>query len=225
MQVDIKYNPSYALALVTLNMGEKIKAEGGAMVSMSSNIQIETHKAVKKNGLLKSLKSSIFGRESFWMNTFTAQTGSGEVTLAPTLPGDISSLSLNGTMFVQASSFLAGPDDLDIDTSFQGMKGFFSGESLFFLKLSGKGDLLMSSYGGIEVVEVDGSIIVDTGHIVAFEEGLTYKIKKFGGWKSFLFSGEGLIMEFSGKGKIWIQSRNVTSLSGWLSKVLPPRSS
>ncbi len=223
MQIDIKYNPSYALALVSLEPGEEIKAEGGAMVSMSSNVKIETHKAVKKQGLLKSLKAAVLGGESFWMNTFSVQAGKGDVTLAPTLPGDITKMAINGTVFVQSSSFLAGSTNLDFDTKFQGMKGFLSGESLFFLKISGDGDLLLSSYGGIEEREINGSMIVDTGHIVAFEEGLEYKIKKFGGWKSFFFSGEGLIMEFTGKGKIWMQSRNVTSLGGWLKKMLPPK--
>ncbi len=223
MKIDIQYKPSYALAEVSLEAGEKIKAEGGAMASMSSNVNIQTHKATKKGGILKSLKAAVLGGESFWMNTFTAENGKGEVTLAPTLPGDIATVTLNGSMFVQSSSFLAGPEDLDFDTKFQGMRGFFSGESLFFLKLTGNGDVLLSSYGGIEELPVDGSIIVDTGHIVAFSEGLSYKVKKFGGWKSFFFSGEGLIMEFSGKGRIWIQSRNVKSFGDWLGQMLPPR--
>jgi uncharacterized protein (TIGR00266 family) len=223
MNIDIQYNPSYALATVSLSGGEKIKAEGGAMVSMSTNIEIQTHKSNKKGGIFKALKSAVLGGESFWMNTFTAQNGDGEVSLAPTLPGDIAKVNVNGTLYVQSSSFLAGPEDLDIDTKFQGLKGLFSGEKLFFLKLSGVGEVLLSSYGGIEELDVDGKIIVDTGHIVAFSEGMDYKIKKFGGWKSFFFSGEGLILEFSGKGKVWIQSRNVSAFGKWLGTVLPPR--
>lgn len=225
MNIDIEYKPSYALASVSLAAGEKIKAEGGAMVSKTPNVGIETGKASKKSGLLKSLKASVFGGESFWMNTFTAENGNGEVTLAPTLPGDITKLPLNGTLFVQSSSFLAGPADLEFDTKFQGMKGFLTGESLFFLKLSGSGEVLLSSYGGIEEIEVKDSMIVDTGHIVAFSEGLEYKVKKFGGWKSFLFSGEGLILEFTGNGKIWIQSRNVSGFGKWLGQMLPPKKS
>ncbi len=225
MNINIEYNPSYALAQVHLSSGEKIKAEGGAMVSKTTNVSIETHKSSKKGGLLKSLKAAVLGGESFWMNTFTAENGDGTVDLAPTLPGDIQKLSLNGSMFVQSSSFLAGPEDLELDTKFQGMKGLFTGESLFFLKLTGNGDVLLSSYGGIEEIDVHDSLIVDTGHIVAFSEGLNYKVKKFGGWKSFFFSGEGLILEFSGKGKIWIQSRNVSGFGKWLGHMLPPKKS
>ncbi|PJZ70156.1 TIGR00266 family protein [Leptospira perolatii] len=222
MKISLLYKPSYCVAKVDLASGESIKAEAGAMMSMSSGMNIETHKA-QKGGLLKSLKAAFLGGESFWMNTFTANQA-GEVLLAPTLPGDIENVNLNGkTVFVQSSSFLAASPSIDIDTKFQGLKGFFSGESLFFLKLSGNGDLLISSYGGIETLDVEGDFIVDTGHIVAFEEGLNYKITKFGGWKSFFFGGEGLVARFQGKGKLWIQSRNVPGLGAWFRSELPPK--
>lgn len=222
MKIDIKYNPSYALAIVSLGIGEQIKAEGGAMVSKSAHVSIETKKA-SSGGLLKSLKSAFLGGTSFWMNTFTAQGSVGEVTLAPTLPGDIKKLDVAGTVFVQSSSFLASAPTLDIDTQFQGIKGFFSGESLFFLKISGTGPILIASYGGIEELIVNGSLLVDTGHIVAFQDSLTYKVEKLGGWKSFFLGGEGLVCRFNGSGKVWVQSRNVSSLTTWLRDKLPPK--
>jgi uncharacterized protein (TIGR00266 family) len=223
MNIDIKYNPSYAMALVQLADGEQIQAEGGAMMSMSPNVSIETHRATKKGGLLKSLKAAFLGGESFWMNTFTARGGGGEVALAPTLPGDLKLIQCAGTVFVQSSSYLAGSPALEIDTKFQGMKGFFSGESLFFLKVSGNGPLLISSYGGIEEIQVQGEIIVDTGHIVGFQEGLEYQIRKLGGWKSFFLGGEGLVCHFRGSGRLWVQSRNIPAFTKWLSEKLPPK--
>ena len=132
-------------------------------------------------------------------------------------------IDVNGTLFIQSSSFLAGVPSLDIDTQFQGLKGFFTGESLFFLKISGNGPVLLASYGGIEELTVSGKLLVDTGHIVAFGQGLTYTVRRLGGWKSFFLGGEGLVCEFSGSGKVWVQSRNVTSLSGWLRDKLPPK--
>ncbi|TGK00608.1 TIGR00266 family protein [Leptospira semungkisensis] len=221
MNIQLLYKPSYSIAKVNLSSGESIKAEAGALMSMSSHIQIQTAKA-QQGGLFKSLKAAFLGGESFWMNTFTAPQA-GEVLLAPTLPGDVEKLDLNGTVFVQSSSFLAADPKIDIDTKFQGLKGFFSGESLFFLKLSGNGPLVISSYGGIEVLDVEGEFIVDTGHIVAFEEGLQYEITKFGGWKSFFLGGEGFVAKFKGKGRLWIQSRNVPSLGSWFREELPPK--
>ncbi len=223
MKIDIKYNPSYAMAIVGLDAGEQCLAEGGAMVSKTTNIGIETHRAAKGKGLLQSLRVGLLGGESFWMNTFTATGGPGEVTLAPTLPGDVKKIDVTKTVFVQSSSFLGGAAGLNIDTQFQGLKGFFSGESLFFLKISGSGPLLIASYGGIEELNVSGELLVDSGHIVAFEEGLAYQIKKVGGWKSFFLGGEGLVCNFKGSGRVWIQTRNVPSLTSWLRAKLPPK--
>lgn len=221
MNIEILYKPAYAIAKVNLESGESIRAESGAMMSMSSNIQIQTTKA-QQGGILKSLKVMALGGESFWMNTFTANNGRGEVLLAPTLPGDVALVPIRGKLYVQSTSFLASDTQIDLDTKFQGMKGLFSGESLFFLQCSGEGNVILSSYGGIEEVDVDGELIVDTGHIVAFQEGLEYKIQKFGGWKSFFLGGEGLTMRFFGRGKIWIQTRNTPNLGSWLRNVLPP---
>jgi uncharacterized protein (TIGR00266 family) len=94
----------------------------------------------------------------------------------------------------------------------------FSGEGAFFLEMSGQGDLLMNSYGGIEEVEVDGKYVVDSGHVAAWEgTGLKYSLRKAGGFGTALMSGEGLVLEFSGKGKVWLQTRNLSSLVGWIS--------
>lgn len=223
MNIEIKHKPGFAMAQINLLQGEKIRAEGGAMVGLSANVKMTTEKA-SRGGILKSLKSAFLGGESFWMNIFTAEQGNGEVKLAPTLPGDITEADLDSsTLYVQSTGFLAADTEIDIDTKFQGLRGFFSGESLFFLKLSGKGKVLLSSYGGIEKIPVQGSFIVDTGHIVAFEETLDYQITKFGGWKSFFLSGEGLVARFSGQGHVYIQSRNVPVLGHWLRKMLPPK--
>jgi len=223
MKIDIKYKPGFAMATVTLGEGEKIRAEAGVMVAKSANVEMTTEKA-SRGGVLKSLKAAFFGGESFWMNTFFTRSGSGEVKLAPTLPGDVIGEVLdNSTIYVQSTGFLGAEASIDIDTRFQGLKGFFSGESLFFLKLSGKGNVLLSSYGGIEKKSVNGTLIVDTGHIVAFEDSLNYQIQKFGSWKNFLVGGEGLVAKFSGQGNVWIQSRNVPQLGHWLRESLPPK--
>jgi uncharacterized protein (TIGR00266 family) len=93
----------------------------------------------------------------------------------------------------------------------------FSGEGAFFLQCSGSGDLLVNSYGAIEKVEVDGSYLVDTGHVVGWEGDLTYSMRKAGGWKSAVLSGEGMVLEFKGTGTLWLQSRNLGSFVSWIS--------
>jgi uncharacterized protein (TIGR00266 family) len=226
MQVKIAYQPSYALAIVALAANESVVAESGAMVSMSSNIAIQTtsRAAAGGGGLLKALKRSVLGGESFFMNSFTAQGAPGEITFAPTLPGDVISLPLTGPgIIIQRSSYMASSPGVAIDTSWQGFRGLFGGETMFMLKASGQGEVIVNSFGAIHEIPLSGPYIVDTGHIVAFEETLSFQVKRVGSWKATFFSGEGLVTVFNGRGRLWIQSRNPHAFGHAIGGKLPPR--
>ncbi|MFQ5701190.1 MAG: TIGR00266 family protein [Acidobacteriota bacterium] len=221
MDVSIDHQPSYALAVVSLSEGETIQAESGAMVSMSSTIQVETG---MKGGLLQSVTRKLFGGESLFTNTFTAIGSAGELTLAPSLPGDITSVSLSGeTMYIQSGSFLAGDPGIELDLKWGGARTFFGSEGLFLLRASGNGPLLVSSYGAIHRVQVTPSApyICDTGHIVAFTQGLDFNIRKVGGLKATLLSGEGLVCNFQGQGTLYLQTRSTQAFLSWLIPRLP----
>jgi len=220
MQSEILYKPSYSLLKVKLAKGERISAEAGAMVSMSSGVEIETK---MKGGLFGALKRSVLGGESFFVNNFIASSD-GEITFAPALPGDIAEINLNNqTYFAQSGSYITSSADLTIDTKWGGAKTFFSKEGLFLLKISGTGSLFLASYGAIHEVDLAAGqkYIVDTGHMVAFAEGVNYAVKTIGGIKSTLFSGEGLVCELTGPGKIFIQSRSADAFLSWLIPLLP----
>jgi uncharacterized protein (TIGR00266 family) len=217
MQHEILYKPSYSLLKIKLLGGESISAEAGAMVSMSDTIEMETK---AKGGVFGALKRSMLGGESFFVNTFKA-AAPGEVTFAPSLPGDIHDLELKGqTIYVQSGSYIAGSPELVVDTKWGGAKTFFSKEGFFLLKINGTGKLFISSFGAIHNVDLNEGqkYIVDTGHMVAFDEGVGYSVRRVGGIKSTLFSGEGLIVELTGPGRIYIQSR---SFDSFLSVIIP----
>jgi uncharacterized protein (TIGR00266 family) len=219
MDFTLKHQPSYSLLHVTLKPGEQIKAEAGAMVYMQPDLQVETRFG---SGILSAVARKFLGGESLFMNYFTAGIREGYIGLAANLAGDIMHRQMQGESFyVQSGAFLCSDPKLEIKPQFGGLKTFFGGEGLFLLKVSGTGDLFCSSYGAIIPIDVDGAYIVDTGHIVAFEESLAFSVKKVGNWKSTFFSGEGLVCEFSGKGKVWIQSRVPSGFIGWLTKLLP----
>jgi len=192
------------------------------MSGMSGGVEIETK---AQGGLLGGLKRSVLGGESFFINTFSAGAGPGEVIVAPALPGDIIHLPVDGSkaIFVQSGSWLASEAGVTVDTKWGGAKTFFSGEGLFLLHCSGQGDMLISSYGAIFERDLGAgeSYKVDTGHIVAFEEGVGYQVNKVGSWKSTILSGEGLVATFTGPGKVWQQSRSPQDLIGWLTPRLP----
>lgn len=223
MDVDIRYSPSFALGVVTLPPGGEVRAEAGAMTSMSGGIEIETK---AQGGLIKGLKRSMLGGESFFINTFRSADG-GELTIAPTLPGDIVHMPCGngGALMVQSGSWLAADPGVEVDTKWGGAKTFFSGEGLFLLRCTGTGDMIVSSFGAIERRTLGpGEVLkIDTGHIVAFGEGIGYQVNKVGGWKSTLMSGEGLVATFTGPGTIWMQTRSPADFVSWLTPQLPAR--
>ena len=114
-------------------------------------------------------------------------------------------------------SWLASDAGVQVDTKWGGGKTFFSGEGLFLLRCTGDGDMIVSSYGAIERRTLGpGEVLkIDTGHIVAFQEGIGYQVNKVGGWKSTLLSGEGLVATFTGPGTLWLQTRSPADFIGW----------
>ncbi len=217
----IEHPGSFALAVVNLSAEQSISAEAGAMVSMSANIELESN---LKGGVFGALKRAV-GGESAFVSTFTARGGPGEVTFAPGSPGDVAGIEMNDqTFMVQSSSYLAGDTSLNVDTKFGGAKSFFGGEGLFVLQVSGRGLLLVSSFGSIhrKTLRPGERYVIDTGHLVAWEGHMQYNLRKAasGFFKSFL-SGEGMVAEFSGPGEVLIQTRNLAAFAGLLKPFFP----
>lgn len=228
MEYEIQYQPAHSLAIAHLGPGEAVRAEASAMVSMTSNIHVDTQGPGKgAGGLFKGLKRAMLGGESFFTNVFTAQGGPGHVGLAPQLCGDmfVHPLQQGEQLLIQGSSYLSAPDTVHIDTQFQGFKGFLSGESLFFLSATGYGPVLVNAFGAIETIDLNGEMIVDTGHLVAFTAGIQYAIEKASkGWIASFLSGEGLVLRLQGQGRLYIQSRNPNEYGRSVGAKLPPRS-
>jgi len=176
--------------------------------------------------LFGALKKSVLGGESFFTNTFRAAEA-GEVCFAPALPGDMVAVELAGqTLLAQSGAYVASSPEIAVDTKWGGAKTFVSKEGFFLLKLSGTGTVFLSSYGAIQDVQLAAGqkYVVDTGHMVAFDETVRYDVKRVGGLKSTLFSGEGLVCELTGPGRIFTQTRSEDSFLSWLLPRLPQRS-
>ena len=224
MRTEILYQPSYALTRVNLEPHEQVRVEGGAMVSMDPHISVETGAT---GGFLRSLTRKAFGGESFFMTTYTGDETGGELMLAPSLPGDMAVFELNNhELKVQSGSFVAAAIDIDVDTQWGGARTFFGGEGLFMLRCAGTGTLVVSSYGAIHHIPLaDGqTYTVDTGHLVAFTQTIGFNVRRVAGWKSTLFSGEGLVVDLTGPGDVYMQTRSQDSFLAWLIPQLPDRS-
>lgn len=220
MKVEIRYKPSYSLGFITLEGGEEVRVEGGSMVSMSDGVTIETGAT---GGFFSSITRKVFGGESFFQNTYQAPSAGGEITVAPALPGDLLNLNLNGPLLVQSGSYVASEMGVDLDTKWSGASTFFASEGLIMLRASGRGQMLLSSYGAIHDMELGAGqrYTVDSGHLVAFTEGMDFRVRKVGGIKSTLFSGEGLVVDLTGPGRVLMQSRSTDQFLAWLIPQLP----
>ena len=220
MDIEIVHRPSYSLAVAKLTSGERIRAEAGAMVSMSGGVNIETK---AEGGILKSLGRAMLGGESFFQNFFLAPAQGGEVTLAPELPGDMMLIELKGErLMIQAGSYVASENGVEL-TAKVSVKAFMSAEGISMLEASGTGKLLVSSYGAIfeRKIGAGEKYIVDTSHLVAFDAGMSVTPKTVGGIKSTLFSGEGLVVELTGPGMVYMQTRSPRALINWIIPQLP----
>ncbi|MCG2786108.1 MAG: TIGR00266 family protein [Anaerolineae bacterium] len=225
MEIDLQYRPSYSLAVVKLGPNERIRAESGAMVSMSTSVALETK---AEGGLFKSLGRALLGGESFFQNSYQAGAEGGEVTLAPELPGDITQIEIsdNNHLMIQSGSYLASEIGIELNAKIS-MKAFLSAEGISMLEASGQGKVLVSSYGAIFERELkDGEkYIVDTTHLVAFDASINVTPRTAGGIKSTLLSGEGLVIEMTGPGRAYIQTRSPQALINWIIPQLPKTSS
>jgi len=196
------------------------------MLAFEPTLEIQTRKAEKS--FFKSLKRKFAG-ETFLMNYFHANSN-GWLILAPSFAGDMKCISLEQgeEWIVYSGGFVASSPGLTQNTKFQGMKkGLFSGENAFYLNVSaneGPGDLFVGANGSfIEWNLKEGQMLnCDNGHLVAMEAIVQMDIKKVGGWKSTILSGEGVIAQLVGPGKVIMQSRNPIEFAHWIGGLLPP---
>lgn len=225
MDIELVHRPGNSAAKIRLRAGETLTAEGGAMIAMSGDVGITTTTHKKSSGsLVKSLKRML-GGESLFLNHFSAPRDGAEVWLGTSLAGDMMVYELdNESLVVQGGSWVASEDGVEVGMGWQGFKSLLSGEHMFWLNLKGRGKVLLSSFGAIYPVEVDGEYVVDTGHIVAFSETLDFKLGKAGSsWLHSILGGEGLVCRFHGRGTVWCQSHNPGSFGHSLTPTLKPR--
>jgi uncharacterized protein (TIGR00266 family) len=221
MRAEILYRPSYSMAIVDLAPLEELRVESGSMVSMTDGITLKTR---AEGGLLRSLSRSLLGSESFFMNVFQAPDFGGQINLAPTLPGDMMILEMKGeSLLIQGGSFVGSSMGVDIDTKWGGAKTFFASEGLVMLRASGTGLVFLSSYGAIHPVDLASGqrYTVDTGHLVSFSEGMGFRVRSIGGVRSTLFSGEGLVVDLTGPGRVYMQTRSEDAFLSWLVPNIP----
>lgn len=225
MKYEIKYRPSYSLLVVNLEQGETITGEAGAMTYMDPTIEPHTRK--REKGIIGSLGLAIIGGQSFWVNDYTAANGPGEVALVAAPVGDIEMLEVkpNQGYVIQKAAYIASTQGIDLDVKWEGFtKGLF-GQGLFMIKVTGNGNLFINTFGAIDKHSLlpGEKLIVDNFHLVGFTDTCSYEVKQLGGLKELVLSGEGLVVEVTGPGEVYLQTKNLAEFADWLWYVMEPK--
>ncbi|MCU0565559.1 MAG: TIGR00266 family protein [Oculatellaceae cyanobacterium Prado106] len=211
MKYEIRHKPSFAAIFFTLQPGDRITAEAGAMTSMSAKLSM---KAQLSGGLVQALLKKFFGGESLFVNEFSNATQQPqELVLSQSTVGDIDAVELKGNeICFQPGAYIAHTTGVHMSVQWAGFSSWFSGEGLFKLKLNGNGIVFFGGYGGLTQRRVDGEYIVDSGHLVAYDPGIQMKVRLSSGLVGSVTSGEGLVNHLSGQGRIYLQSRSTDGL-------------
>ena len=224
MKYDIVGTP-LPVVICTLNQGERMITEKGAMSWMTPNMQMET----TSGGLGKAF-GKMFTGESIFQNIYTCTAGEGMIAFASSFPGAIIPFDITpgNDMIVQKSGFLASEPGVELSVHFQKRlgAGLFGGEGFIMQRLSGQGTAF---------VEVDGSVInynlapgqqmvIDTGYLVAMDATVQMDIQSVAGLKNKLLGGEGFFNTVvTGPGRIWLQTMPINNIAGVIAGYIPAR--
>lgn len=225
MKYEIK-GGNLPVVICTLQPGETMVTESGAMSWMSPNMKMET----SAKGGLGGAFGRMFSGESIFQNRYTAQKDEGLIAFASSFPGEIRAVDIapGRSIVVQKRGFLACTEGVELSVFFQKKfgTGFFGGEGFIMQKLSGR---------GMAFAEVDGELveytlgpgqqmIVDTGNVLGFERTVAIDIQQVKGLKNKFFGGEGFFNTvLTGPGKIWLQTMPISGVAMSIYPFLPTK--
>lgn len=220
MESEIRSKPAFAHLVLRLNPGESITAEAGAMASMSAFTRLT---ARWNGGFFGAILRKLFGGETLFVNDVACPAGApgpAEVVLTQPTPGDMVALPLDGnSLFLQSGAFIAATTGVVMGVAWAGIASFLGGEGLFRLKVSGKGTVWIGGYGAIAPRQIGqepaDELILDSGHLIAYEPTVQIRSGLAGGVFSSFFGGEGIVMRIRGPGRIYLQTRSLEGLASW----------
>ena len=208
--------------------GEEMITQSGGMAWMSEGISMSSD----TNGGLLSGLGRMFASESIFMARYRAQRAGATIAFSSTVPGSIVPVKMkdypNG-LICQKGAFLCSQSTVNLEVTFSRKfsSGLFGGEGFILEKLSGNGIAFLEVDGDVVEKELQpGEVIkVDTGNIVAFQNGMAYEVEMVQGFKNVLFAGEGLFLtKITGPGKVILQTQNIKEFAGVLSRYFPSNS-
>ncbi|WMJ76431.1 MULTISPECIES: TIGR00266 family protein [unclassified Sedimentibacter] len=223
-QIDYRvYGDDIQFVEISLDYGETIIAEPGAMMYMDADIEMDTvfgdgnrrESSKGFKGILATAGKRVLSGENLFTSTFTNKSiEKKSLAFAAPYPGKIIPVNLmdyGGQLICQRDSYLCSAKGIEISIAFQKKigVGFFGGEGFIMQKLRGDGLAFLHAGGTIIKRELNAGemLKLDTGCLVAFTAGVEYDVQFVGNVKSALFGGEGLFLAtLRGPGTVWLQS-------------------
>lgn len=218
---------------VALSQGDKIYCESGAMVMMEATLDL---KGKMSGGIGGAIMRRLANGESFFQQHIEAVRGDGDCLLSPALPGALEIVEvgkrqymLNDGAFVAATS----GTEMKVRTQNIGNALFAQSGGFFVMETSGAGQVVVSGFGSMFQLDVapGKDVIIDNSHVVCWDSTLQYQISvttgsgggggiggMIGNLVNSATSGEGIVLRFSGSGKVYICSRNPSSFAALMKK-------
>ena len=244
MKVHIGYRPAQSVARVNLDTGESVIVDHSATVGMSPNVRLaalehsDRHAhgagAAARGAEPKHPPSAV--AEPIQRASLCAQGAPGEVLLAARWPGDLLLLELMpGGYLFQSTAFVAASPDVRLDEQLDGLDALFSlgatpeAAPVHAIKARSEqpGQLLLGACGAIEPLECEGELILEMGHVLAWEAALEVRDSGVdvarGGWLARLTPARRALRCFAGRGRVWVQTRDPVALGRRLGRALPRR--
>jgi len=222
MKTKILYHGENALAEVLLSPNEAVLAESNTLVGMSTSIHIERR---VQSGQIKPYTHPQSGRETAFLNVYRAGDRPCEVLLAPRLPGEIYEYPLEGRrLFLAFPSFLAAHESTELDFAWRGGAASHQTAGDQFLRCSGSGAVLLSSFGSLHRIELtsESAYSVYAGHLVAFSEQIQLRLRQIGGVQTGRVIEQDLLFDLSGPGTVFLQTRSPKNFNDWIRSKTPP---
>ncbi len=222
---------------VSMQQGDKIYCESGAMVMMEANLEL---KGKMTGGLGSALMRRFTNGESLFQQHIEATRGAGDCLLSPALPGGMEIIDvgtrqylLNDGAFVAATS----GTEMKVRTQNIGNALFAQSGGFFVMETAGKGQVVVSGFGSMFSLDVEPGkdLTIDNAHVVCWDSALHYELAvatssntggglggMFGNLVNSVTSGEGIVLRFSGTGKVFVCSRNPASFAKLINKMVAP---
>ena len=206
MDVEIRYSPAFSLAIVRPGVGEALRADPCSVMSRSSGVHVRS----SEDTVLDSVKRGVLGTGPVPTTVWLAERDGAEITFAPALPGDIIHWVLQDhTLFLRSGAFLAASTALMVESDWTGSAVPLSRlQRSHLLRVSGRGDLLVASYGSVHSVDLhaEDSYTVSSGHVIGWSDSVVYRI-------SSGVSGDEDQIELTGPGRLYLQTRSALTLA------------